>query len=441
MKTLAILKYEWIHFTRSTFKVIAVVLFLIASIYGLHNASNLYNIQISEIERIKAQSKESQAEIIAFYDKNEKGPSERPWVNVNEPFWAIWYSNIYHFKTPSPLMVYGVGQAEQYGYYKRLTIMSSPYDADMVEEIANPERLQTGNLDFTFAIIYLLPLLLMICLYNIKGAEVDSGILPLINVQAASIQSWLWNRIGFYFILIIILLALLFVYGGFLTNIFDKDVNGFFVFLLWTIIYLLIWTAVFGVIIQLGSTSISNTLKMVGAWLLFTFIIPGIVHQWISTQYPANLMTDFIDAQRDEKNKLYALPDSVLQEKLNAKYPKILNSIVMNDSLKQNKARNESAPALANEMTKNSLKPIEESYYQKNNAIKGFNWINPVTLFQNKFNHLTKTHFDDYQNYRDDIQLLVDLQNETMVLDIWNDVQVDKKTYLGYLSTLNDVNK
>ena len=34
--------------------------------------------------------------------------------------------------------------------------MSSPYDADMVEEIANPERLQTGHLDFTFVAILLI---------------------------------------------------------------------------------------------------------------------------------------------------------------------------------------------------------------------------------------------------------------------------------------------
>ena len=58
-------------------------------------------------------------------------------------------------------MVYSLGQAEQYGYYKRVTLFSSPYDADLSEELANPERLQTGTLDFAFVLLFLSPLLLL----------------------------------------------------------------------------------------------------------------------------------------------------------------------------------------------------------------------------------------------------------------------------------------
>ncbi|MCT4630967.1 hypothetical protein [Winogradskyella sp.] len=436
MKTLAILKYEWIHFVRNPFKIVALVLFILASIYGLHNASSLYHTQLSEIERIKEKAKESQSEIIAFYDNNQKGPSTRPWIDVTKPFWALWYSHAYHFKTPSPLMVYDVGQAEQYGYYKRITDRSSPYDSDMAEEIANPERLQVGNLDFTFSIIYLLPLLLLICLYNIKGTEADTGILPLITVQAGNTKFWLWVRVSFYALLIIGFLILLLLYGGFLTQVFTNDLNGFLNYFGLTILYTLIWTLVFGLLIQYGSFSINNTLKMVGIWLLFAFIIPGAIHQWVSTKYPANLMTDFIDAQRDERDELRALPDNVLQQKLNEKFPQILNSIIIKDSLKSKKALNESVLALTNDLIKERLKPIEESYVNKNSIIKNTYWINPTTLFQNKFNLITQTHFENYQNYRNEIQVLVDKQIKIMVLDIWNDVKVNRKVYLDYLNKM-----
>jgi ABC-2 type transport system permease protein len=55
---------------------------------------------------------------------------------------------------------------------------------------------------------------------------------------------------------------------------------------------------------------------------------------------------------------------------------------------------------------------------------------------QNKLNHLSGTHFDDYQDYRNDIQNLIDKRIEIMVLDIWNDVKVDKVKYLEYNKTL-----
>ncbi|NJK82998.1 MAG: hypothetical protein HC912_03440 [Saprospiraceae bacterium] len=42
-------------------------------------------------------------------------------------------------------------------------------------------------------------------------------------------------------------------------------------------------------------------------------------------------------------------------------------------------------------------------------------------FFQNKLNHITQTHYQDYENYRTDIQNLVDKRISVMVSDIWNE--------------------
>ena len=70
-------------------------------------------------------------------------------------------------------MVFSLGQSEQYGYYKRVTNWSTTFDSDLAEEIANPERLAIGTLDFNFVFIYLSPILLIILLFNIGGLEKD----------------------------------------------------------------------------------------------------------------------------------------------------------------------------------------------------------------------------------------------------------------------------
>ena len=41
-----------------------------------------------------------------------------------------------------------------------------------MEEISNPERLANGSIDFSFLIIFLLPILLIILTYNISGLEI-----------------------------------------------------------------------------------------------------------------------------------------------------------------------------------------------------------------------------------------------------------------------------
>ena len=40
-------------------------------------------------------------------------------------------------------------------------------------EISNYERLINGNIDFSFLVIFLLPILLIILTYNINGLEKD----------------------------------------------------------------------------------------------------------------------------------------------------------------------------------------------------------------------------------------------------------------------------
>ena len=123
---------------------------------------------------------------------------------------------------------------------------------------------------------------------------------------------------------------------------------------------------------------------MVGVWLLFAFVIPAAVHQWVSMVKPANLMTDLIDSDRDKKQELYDLPDSVAQMKINKMFPEIVNSPVAQaqDSTKIAAARNDSYTALVNEMKKESIIPIEETNLEKNQLIRSSYWLNPVSFFQ-----------------------------------------------------------
>ena len=69
------------------------------------------------------------------------------------------------------MMVFSLGQSEQYGYYKRVTNWSTIFDSDLAEEIANPERMAIGTLDLNFVLIYLTPILIIILLFNIGGLE------------------------------------------------------------------------------------------------------------------------------------------------------------------------------------------------------------------------------------------------------------------------------
>ncbi|MEL6534973.1 MAG: hypothetical protein AAFQ98_06145 [Bacteroidota bacterium] len=432
MTGLSTFLFEAKHFVRSPFKVVAVVLFILAGVYGLHHGARLYHTQQEELAAIQETVSENRQQYLDYYDAGKTGPENRPWVNIEEPFWAVWLSNVYHFKAPSPALVYSIGQAEQYGFYKRVSFQSSPYDADMTQEIANPERLQTGTLDFTFVLLFLLPLLLLILLYNLKSMETEQGFMALIEVQTASRRRWLLSRLLFYVGLVFVVIFGLLIYGATLTEVFASTPEAFVQMLLYSLFYLLLWALVYLIIVSRGASVMGNTLKMVGVWLMVAFIIPGGVQQWISMEKPANLMTDYIDATRDETQQLYDLPDSVYQAKLQALFPEILDSPVMQDSVGRAYAYGDSYAALVNELMKSTIAPIEAENEQKNQWVRASYLFNPVAFFQNRLHTISQTHYDDYQVYRGAIQASIDLQNRAMVLDTWGGVVVDKAKYQEY---------
>lgn len=273
-------------------------------------------------------------------------------------------------------------------------------------------------------------------LYNLKGAETEQGFLSLIEVQVGSKNGWLLSRMAFYTVLVLGVNVLLMLYGASLTDVFTAASQDLGAMMFYVTIYLLFWAVIYFFILQRGKNIMSNTLMMMSVWVILTFIIPATVHQWVSIKYPANLMTDFIDATRDNRQKIYDQADSLIQDQLIVLFPEIVSSAVANDEAKKNIAMNRSVSALANELMKRSVVAIEAKNQEKNKLVSNSYGFNPISFFHNQLNSIAQTHYNDYQEYRNEVQSLVDKQIRTMVLDIWNDVEVDKAKFLEYRETL-----
>lgn len=437
MKNLATFLYEWKHFTRSPFKIIAVLLYLLAGVYGLHKGAGLYNKQHAAIQAIEEKAAQERQVNLKRYESNRLVPPDQDWVNLSEPSWAIEFAEVHHHKSPSPAMVYSIGQSEQFGISKKITRWSSPYDGDLVEEIANPERLQIGTLDFAFVLLFLSPLLLLILLYNIKSTEIEQGFMALIEVQSASKNRWFVSRVLFYFLLLLFTNLLLVLYGALQTGVFTSANEAFWQMLLYTICYSAFWFVLFFFIVRSGKSIMSNSLRMIGIYFVFAFIIPAAVSQYLSIRYPTTLMTEFADAKLEKRWKIWDKSDSLKHAELDKLFPLIANSPILNNEDKLSAAIYESTSALENQLTKASIQPIERENQVKNAFISSTFWFNPVSFFQNRFNAVSQTHYDDYQNYRNEVQHLIDKQIELLVEEMWNDVKVDKKKYLEYNEKLS----
>ena len=423
---------EWRHLRGNPLKLLSIILFMIASVYGMINSKYLYEKQNLEIFDINKKLEQEINDNLNLFKSDNPRPKERPWIDLSIPDWAIWYTKVYHFNNPSPLIIFSVGQAEQYAFYKKITYMSSPYDKDMTNEISNPERLEIGSLDFSFSVIYLLPLLMIILLFNLKTKESESKILNLVKIQVKSAKIWLIIRIFFYLLILVLLNLFLLIFGILLFDISKIHLPSVVYIFTYLLIYILFWGIIFYFILKISFTIIESSVMMIGIWLTLTLLIPSLINQYLSVKHPNNSFLGYIDAVRDEKKDIYNLSDSIAMSKLIKLYPEIKETINYNSLENKSRIINESKVALLNQVLKKKIETIEIKNKNRNTFIKKFFIVNPISFFQNKLNQLTRTHYDNYANYRKEIQFLIDLQIRTMIIDTWNGVEVDYDKFKFY---------
>ena len=424
---------EIIHLLRSPLKRTSILLFVIAIIFGSQNGYQLFKTHNKQIISISSNNTNSIEDMLLTYQGIENGTLEKPRRDPTIPYWAIWNVPSYAFKHPSPMMTFSLGQAEQYGYYKRVTNWSTTYDSDLAEEIANPERLAIGTLDFNFVFTYLSPILLIILLFNIGGLEKDLKFDNLIYSSKISKEGWILARFLFYYLLVIALIFILTIPYALLAGVFESHTVQYVNFFLLILLYQVLWFTIFYFINLSGKGSSDQALKMISIWMVLCIIIPGTVHQITSLKYPTNYMTDHLDVSRELSNNIFNLPEEDIKKGLLEEYPFLKNTQHASDTSMNVATINRSVSGLINSLNKNVSISIEFSSKKKNKFIKSFSKMNPVTTFQNEMNAIAETDFYSYKGYRTRIQDMIDKKIELILKDTWNNVTVDKNRYAEYV--------
>jgi len=426
---------EFAHFKRSPFKVISLILFLMAIVYGCQNGYDLLKRHDAEIMSIKSINEDSINKAIIQFEEIEKGTIDKPRRDPTVPYWAIWNTPSYAFKYPSPMMVFSLGQSEQYGYYKRVTNWSTIFDSDLAEEIANPERIAIGTLDFNFVLLYLSPILMIILLFNIGGLEKDLKFDQLIYLNNITKKDWLLSRFTFYYLIIFCSIFCSMLPYALASQVFQYEMSQFFKLIILISLYILLWTSLFYFINFFGKGSSDQAIKMISTWLTFCIIIPGAIHQISSLKYPTNYMTDYLDVSREQESEIFKLPSDTSRMKLLEEFPRLKNTLYAADTSINKSIINRSLSGLVNILNKNVGYKIENSNEEKNEFINKFSMVNPIVFFQNKINQITKTDYYAYKNYRRDIQEIIDKKIKLILDDTWDKIVVDKARYVQYVES------
>ena len=432
-KYIQIFQSEFLHIARSPFKLFSSLLFVFALVYGCQNGYKLFEKHNVEIIDISSKNEDSINKMLLKYEAFDNGAENKSRRDPTEPYWAIWNIPSYAFKYPSPMMVFSLGQSEQYGYYKRVTNWSTTFDNDLAEEIANPERLAIGTLDFNFVFIYLAPILIIILLFNIGGYEKDLKFDHLVYLSNITKRQWLFIRFLFYYIITIALLFILMFFYGLIADVFQNETQNFIILLFTVGLYILFWFTIFYFTNLSSRGSSDQAIKMISTWLALCILIPGVIHQITSIKHPTNYMTEFLDVDREQSNAIFKLSPDTLKIKMLDAFPILEKTVFATDTIIDENIINRGVSGLVNILNKDVAKKIEKSYEAKNKFIKSFDSINPVIAFHNQINSLTGTDYYAYLHYRKHIQSIIDKKVGLILEETWNKVIVNKKKYVEYV--------
>ena len=432
-KYFKILKFEYFHLVNAPYKIISILLYAISIFYGCQTGYSLFKKHNIEIKSIKSKNSDFENKMLVQYDQLKQGLIEKPRRDPTIPYWAIWNTPSYALKNPSEMIVFSIGQAEQYGYYKKVTNWSTIFDNDLAEEISNPERLALGTLDFSFVLLFLTPILLIILLFNIGGLEKDNGFDKLIYLNDITKKAWLRARFSYYLLVVFILICSLSIPYAILSGALTNELNSFLTLLSLIFLYVFLWTSIFYLINYWAKGSVDQAIKMISVWVVLSIIMPGLFHQITSIKFSTNYMVDYLDVARDQRYEIFDMSTDTLQKELLESFPSLKNSIYAQDNTINKGIINRSISGLVNILNKKAAVKIEKESELKNNYARSILILNPIMYFQNKINEICTTDYNAYRRYRESIQNTIDKKIEFILRDTWNREEVDKERYIEYL--------
>nr|WP_315028087.1 ABC transporter permease [uncultured Chryseobacterium sp.] len=373
------------------------ILFTLLSIF---NGSEWVRFQTATIHTIEADQKQRlikhREDITEYGKKHELIGPEAP----NSAFSIGTYTMHYMAKMPLPNAIFAIGQSDLYPYYIRF---SSIDRSNMLlnEEIVNPVNLLLGKLDFSFFIVYLIPLLIIVITYDFFASERELGTFTLLRIYYPKTLNFLWFkwlfRVGWFFMIFYLtILAAILLFSPFSWNTYGIETV---VLIGVSSVYALFWFALCFTVNMLKKNSLFNGVALTMFWLFIVLLLPAVLNTWMEKEYPIpsrnaeivkqREIKEDVDNQKVYKNYLKNHPeyhefksDTVGKNIIAGWYPAYIVSVALIDSLND---RDE-------ERFKTSLGMQETK-------LQDYASVSPALITHLAFSQIARNSFSDFETF------------------------------------------
>ena len=217
-----------------------------------------------------------------------------------------------------PISSLAIGQRDVNPSIQSVTIRgleAQKYDS----ELNNPSNLLLGNIDFSFVLVYLFPLLIIAFTYNIVSEEKESGTWKIVATQTDNTFLYITKLFYIRILSLIVLLTLVLLIALFFLNIpLDKSLFTFYTI---SVLYILFWFAVCFYIVSLQKNSNFNAVILLTIWLFLIIILPATINTYIVNKYPVPEALELTLKQRNAYHEKWDMDKKATIDKFYSHYP------------------------------------------------------------------------------------------------------------------------
>ncbi|MDB5714939.1 MAG: hypothetical protein JWO15_2336 [Sphingomonadales bacterium] len=300
----ALLRWEVRRVGRAPLLWIVLVAIVASFVWGAATTATLPQRQAAAHERIAAEEADWLSDVkkrAAQYRRAAPpGTADLPtWQDPTDlSGFARFFLLAHSLKPHLPLSVLATGNSDLAPSWLQVKV-NVPFAGEPTYDFENPRSLAIGTPGLDFAIVYLLPIGLIL-LFGLLGTfERDHGMLPLIAAQPISPRRWLFARLS-----AILAWTVPVVLAGLLIALTTAGVAiGTALPTLGTALalvaaYILFWTALAAAVLATWPGAAAAVGAMTSLWAMLTIGLPLLATLVLATVVPAPSRTAYLDLQR-----------------------------------------------------------------------------------------------------------------------------------------------
>ena len=241
---------------------------------------------------------------------------------------AAYYVHHITYHPPSALAFAALGTREDLPWQHRLRMLAIErqiYEADT----GNPDLSRLGRLDFAFLVAVLMPLVLILLLYDLDAKERREGRFELLTATSATGGRTLLVKA-------LARMLLLFVANiapfALMAAVAMAPLAASLIIAVVTFLHLVFWLLVCRFVTSRGLQAPAAATVLLACWLLFTTVVPAASRIVVEGSVPVPAGGEQLLAQREAVNDAWDLPKAATMDPFIALYPELSSGAAIKES-------------------------------------------------------------------------------------------------------------